>query len=60
MARPVFKMMMGRDKSGADLLFGLRTEMIVDPGPEQYIEAVKQIGIMDVYDEPNELDQFAK
>ena len=40
---------MGRDKSGADLLFGLRTEMIVDPGPEQHIEAVKQIGIMDVH-----------
>ena len=49
MARPIFKMMMGRDKSGADLLFGLRTEMIVDPGPEQHIEAVKQIGIMDVH-----------
>ena len=42
-------MMMSSDKSGADLLFGLRTEMIVDPGPEQYIEAVKQIGIMDVH-----------
>jgi len=49
MARPVFQMMMSRDKSGADLLFGLRTEMIVDPGPEQHIEAVKQIGIVDVH-----------
>ena len=42
-------MMMGRDESGADLLFGLGTEMIVNPGPEQHIEAVKQIGIVDVH-----------
>lgn len=49
MARPILKMMMSSDKSGADLLLGLWAEMIVDPGPEQYIEAVKQIGIMDIH-----------
>jgi len=43
MARPILKMMMGGDKCGADLLFGFRTEMIVDPGPEQHIEAIEQM-----------------
>ena len=49
MARPILKMMMGRNECGADLLLGLRAEMIIDPGPEQHIEAVKQIGIMEVH-----------
>ena len=42
-------MMMGCDECGADLLLGLWAEMIVDSGPEQHIEAIKQIGIMDVH-----------
>ena len=49
MARPILKMMMGGDKCRADILFGLGAEMIVEPGPEQHIEAIEQIGIMDVH-----------